>query len=340
MVHSDGAAQFREPSSRARSDETVACDQEDSARSQVWEHQRIIASGNIAANDGPAISSQKGPFSSPGHRLAGSPARTQFTLDNAAHIRGSPFELRCALLNYSPIRTVASVRLDLKWFSKPRFCLILDDLGLDEANDFRALTLPHGVTFSILPRAAHARKLAEAARELGHEVFLHMPMQPRGDADPGPGALRLDLSPEENVARLISALEVVGPVVGVNNHMGSAFTESEDALRPVMKVLSERRLTFVDSRTSSNSCAFQIARSCGVRAMENGAFLDDDSDESYLPAQMEIAAQKSRQRGFAIGIAHAHAATIRTLPACFRQLEEYGVVLSTIGDTMGARKYR
>jgi polysaccharide deacetylase 2 family uncharacterized protein YibQ len=116
--------------------------------------------------------------------------------------------------------------------------------------------------------------------------------------------------------------------------MGSAFTEDEEALRPVMTSLSERKLIFVDSRTSSNSCAFRVAQSCGVRASENNAFLDDEFDESYFTTQMEMAAQKARKKGLLVGIAHAHAATIRSLPGCLRQLEDNGVVLSTIADAM------
>lgn len=223
---------------------------------------------------------------------------------------------------------------DLPSQTRPRLCLVLDDLGFNEANDFGALTLPRGVTLSILPYGSHARRLADEARALGHEVFLHMPMQPLGAADPGPGALRLDLSWQENVARVAAALEVIGPVFGVNNHMGSAFTENEEALRPIMTFLSGRGLAFVDSRTSSRSCAFRVAQSCGVRALENGAFLDNKSDELYLPAQMNMAGQKALQKGFIVGIAHAHAATIRALPECLRNLEDQGVSLSTVEDAL------
>ncbi len=216
----------------------------------------------------------------------------------------------------------------------PRLCVILDDLGLNELVDFRALGLPHGVTLSILPYGLHARRLADAARAVSHEVFLHMPMQPLGDADPGPGALRLDVSWQENVARLKEALDRIGSVSGVNNHMGSAFSEQEDALCPIMDVLADRDLIFVDSKTSANSRAYHVARACGVRTIENGAFLDNDVDASYLAVQMDLAGRKAVQTGLVVGIAHAHAATIGALPSCLSDLADRGVMLSTIAGVI------
>ena len=56
--------------------------------------------------------------------------------------------------------------------------------------------------------------------------MLHLPMEPLGDEDPGPGALLVDMKNMELNQRLNLALEKFPNFVGINNHMGSRFTSN------------------------------------------------------------------------------------------------------------------
>ena len=47
--------------------------------------------------------------------------------------------------------------------------------------------------------------------------------------------------------RLVWSLSRVSDYDGANNHMGSRFTASREALLPVMRELSARKLFFLDS---------------------------------------------------------------------------------------------
>src|SRR3546814_6925467 len=81
--------------------------------------------------------------------------------------------------------------------------------------------------------------------------MVHFPMEPSvASADPGPNALLRSLDPAEIERRLQWGLVRFDGYVGVNNHMGSAFTEDAKGMGIVLRELEHRGLMFLDSRTT------------------------------------------------------------------------------------------
>ena len=89
--------------------------------------------------------------------------------------------------------------------------------------------------------------------------MLHMPMEPIGREDPGPGALLTTLSPADVRARFDHALDSFDGFDGVNNHMGSRFTAYAAGMEIVIAELQKRHLFFLDSRTSAQTVGESIA---------------------------------------------------------------------------------
>src|SRR5512143_58578 len=108
--------------------------------------------------------------------------------------------------------------------SRPLIAVVIDDVGLDRPRSKRAWELPGPLTMSFLPYAKDLREQARAARAKGHELMLHLPMEPNGRSDPGPGALLVSQSDAELRQRTTAALDSFDGYAGVNNHMGSRFT--------------------------------------------------------------------------------------------------------------------
>ena len=131
----------------------------------------------------------------------------------------------------------------------PRLAVMLDDLGLDPTAARRAIDLPPGVTLDFLPYGHGLDGLAAAAVARGHDVFLHLPLEPAGHADPGPNALLTGLAPAEVARRLAWAFGRLPEAVGVNNHMGSRGTADPGLMLAVLAEVARRGLVFVDSRT-------------------------------------------------------------------------------------------
>ena len=204
-----------------------------------------------------------------------------------------------------------------------KLAVILDDAGYSEAAVASLATLPPQVAVAVLPNAPASAAVAEALRAQGRELLLHMPMEPEGNgANPGDDALVVGLDPGEVRARLERALAVVGPVAGVNNHMGSRLTADADRMNQVFSVLKRRGLFFVDSRTSEESACRSAARLFQVPFAQRDVFLDHRPEPEFIRRQLSALVRLARSRGEAIGIAHPHPATYAVLLEEMPRLKE------------------
>ncbi len=191
--------------------------------------------------------------------------------------------------------------------------LVIDDLGerLEDLEPLMGLGVP--VTYAVLPFEKHTQEVVAELRKRRVEMLLHLPMEPRNGEDPGPGALRVDMDDDQLREGTEAALRAVPGVVGVNNHMGSRLSEDERAMTPVLRVLAERGLFFLDSRTSASSLGYRTARSLGLPAAERHVFLDRDPSPEAIRTQFRRLLDLSRTRGAAVAIGHPLPDTLQVL---------------------------
>jgi hypothetical protein len=215
---------------------------------------------------------------------------------------------------------------------KVRIAIVIDDMGLNMVSAARAINLPAAVTLSFFPYAPHLQDQADRAKAAGHELLLHLPMEPLGKAQPGPGALLTSLSPEENAARLKKNLDSFQGFDGVNNHMGSKFTMRADLLRPVMEGLAARGLFFLDSMTTPKSVAADVAREAHIPTEKRDIFLDDDPAPAAINAQLALLEKRAREKGAAIAIGHPHASMLEGLEKWIPEAEKRGITLIPARD--------
>lgn len=210
---------------------------------------------------------------------------------------------------------------------RPMIAIVIDDLGLDIAATRRAIALPAPLTLSFLPYSEALDPLTGEARAAGHELMLHLPMEPvNSRIDPGPNALLVDLSAEEIDRRVRWALDRFDGYVGVNNHMGSRFTSTRSVLQPVLQTLADRGLLFIDSRTSTQSVAPEAAESVGIPFARNNVFLDHDAAPAEIQRALALTEQLARRRGFVIAIGHPHEATLSALAGWLPTLDGKGLI--------------
>ena len=144
-----------------------------------------------------------------------------------------------------------------------RIAIIIDDMGMNRVMS-RAMTDVRGVplTLAFLPYAPDLDGITQDAKTNGHELMIHMPMEPmNGDIDTGPIALHDDMKRDEIDAMLVKAFDSFDGYVGVNNHMGSRLTQNKETMGWVMDSLRDQDLFYVDSKTISTSVA---AAQCAV----------------------------------------------------------------------------
>jgi polysaccharide deacetylase 2 family uncharacterized protein YibQ len=212
--------------------------------------------------------------------------------------------------------------------SRPIVAIVIDDVGIDRPHSKRAWELPGPLTLSFLPYARDLREQARAARARGQELMLHMPMEPTGRADPGPGALLVSMSDGEIRQRLGAALDSFDGYVGVNNHMGSRFTANADDMKIVLQLLKGRGLMFLDSRTSPQSVGDQLAQEIGVPSMSRNVFLDDDMSPAAVRRKLAETEEVARRQGFVVAIGHPHEATLQALAEWLPTLSAKGMALA------------
>ncbi|UTW54037.1 divergent polysaccharide deacetylase family protein [Kordiimonas sp. SCSIO 12610] len=220
----------------------------------------------------------------------------------------------------------------------PRIVIVIDDMGIVTPAS-RALSEMQGpYTLAYLPYANGLEAQTKAVRNAGHELIIHLPMEPKDpDADPGTNALVSGLSAQEFERRLNWNMQRFDGFVGVNNHMGSLLTEEAGAMVHVMTKLKEKDLLFLDSLTSSKTKAISAAKAVGVPHVSRDVFLDNVKDLNAIKAQLRKAEQIAERRGYAIAIGHPYDETLEVLREWQGTLDERGFELVPLSQIVSER---
>ncbi len=218
---------------------------------------------------------------------------------------------------------------------KPKIVIVIDDLGIDKPRTARAINLPGPLTLSFLTYASGLDKQTRAARDAGHELLLHIPMEPgSSDVDPGPNVLLTGIPKPELQASIEWNLEQFSGYVGINNHMGSRFTADLPGLRTVMEELKRRDLLFLDSVTSGKSVAGKAARETGVPFARRNVFLDHQDDNVGIERRLAEVERLALRNGLAVAIGHPRERTLTVLGPWLKGLEAKGFRLVPLSATV------
>jgi polysaccharide deacetylase 2 family uncharacterized protein YibQ len=209
-----------------------------------------------------------------------------------------------------------------------RVAIIIDDMGdsLEALQEVCDLGQP--ITISILPLSPYAEETARIAHENGLEVMLHLPGESLNHQEGNSSAAGLIKSGmgEEEVRSLVEeSLSRVPYVEGVNNHMGSKITQEEPVMRPILDLLKSRDLYFLDSRTTAESIAFDLAGKMGLRTAYRNIFLDSSVGVDFSKKKIIDLFRFSQKTGKAIGIGHPFPETLQALRENIHLLKKYKV---------------
>lgn len=199
------------------------------------------------------------------------------------------------------------------WAESARLAIIIDDIGYNLVQSERAAQLPGQFTLAILPFTPHGQQIAEIAHQRGKELMLHLPMSNVHNIPLGRGGLTTGMEQDAVRATVRADLASLPLVRGVNNHMGSKLTQDAQAMVWVMSELADRKLYFIDSRTSPFTQAQNAAEQSGVPSYKRDVFLDDVIEPAEIRQQLERAFQLAHKQGSALAIGHPYPATMQLL---------------------------
>lgn len=219
---------------------------------------------------------------------------------------------------------------------RPAIAIVLDDLALNLPNTRKAITLPAPLSMAFMTYGYDLERLTRSAREAGHELLVHMPMEPRDrSTDAGPNVLTTGMAEADLDQRIDWGLSRFEGFVGINNHMGSRFTASAPDMALVMAALKQRGLMFLDSQTVSDSVGGQVAEASGVPFARRDVFIDNTPEPKAIRAQLAKLERLASRRGYAVGIGHPYSETIKVLEAWIPEARARGFVFVPISNIVG-----
>ncbi|MDE1174254.1 MAG: divergent polysaccharide deacetylase family protein [Parvibaculaceae bacterium] len=234
----------------------------------------------------------------------------------------------------NPPVVVAPKKAETAHTGRAVIALVIDDVGIDKAGARKAIALPPQITLAFMPYATNVAAEAREALGAGHEILVHMPMQPLGAADPGPHALRADDTPEKLQQEIDWNLARFSGYTAVNNHMGSRMTEDPAAMRILMKTLKARGLFFLDSRTTARTVAAKIAGEEGVPSISRDVFIDNDQTPADVERQLAETEHIALKTGVAIAIGHPHPVTLAVVSEWLKTLPAKGIELVPVASVV------
>ena len=143
-------------------------------------------------------------------------------------------------------------------------------------------------------------------------------------------AVKLSLTPQQNIERLYWLMARFQGYVGIANAMGARFTASEPSFAPVMRETAKRGLIFVDDGANPRSLAPRIA------GANNLPFAKADIAIDAVPTPVEIdhalgrLEMAARDHSIAVGISSGLPAAIDHIAKWAKALESRGIQLVPI----------
>lgn len=217
---------------------------------------------------------------------------------------------------------------------------VFDDGGQNNSQLEKYLTLPFPITVAVLPKLQNSASAAQKVRASGNEVILHQPMQAiNASVNPGPGAIKPEMSDEEIKSVLFQNINEIGPIAGMNNHEGSAITADAEKMAVILQMASEEGIYFLDSRTNVDTKVPYVAGEMGYSYFERNIFLDNEKTKENALKELKKGLDIANKNGNVIMIGHVWSADF--LPAflndIYPELKEKGYTFSVVSKSK-ARK--
>jgi uncharacterized protein len=231
--------------------------------------------------------------------------------------------------------------LCLLLLSTPTFAnqlvIIIDDLGNVQHLGQRAIELPGNITFAVMPERPFSTSLAQSAVDAGKDVIIHMPMANHSNFPLGNLGLDVTLSDEDITENLKKAFISVPQAIGLNNHLGSKFTEYDAGMHTVLSYLKANDKFFIDSVTTPYSAATKQAKAVGITFDKRDVFLDHEQTREFIDQQFKLALKVVEKSGSAIIIGHPYPQTLEYLEEVLPLLNSINVKTVSISEYLKTR---
>lgn len=309
-----------------------------------------------AASPGAAASrAPSAPSRVAGQRIAGpsnasyaAPAATDAPPAGSGPAAPIPSLLEQARVGYLPVISEDGMRPDEAYARPfatqnrgPFIGLVVGGLGLNRATTAAAIErLPPEVSLAFVPYADNLESWASQARAEGHELLIELPMEPFDYPanDPGPYTLLTSVAEPENLRRLEWLMSRFTGYFAATNYLGAKFSTSHTSLKPVLRALEQRGVSYIDTGSSQRSVLDIVARNVDSRYAVADRIVDARISPDEIDAKLLELEALALQSGHALGRATAFPVTIETVERWARGLERRGYRLAPASAILKIRR--
>ena len=214
--------------------------------------------------------------------------------------------------------------------------LIIDDFGYrnDEISD-GFLNLDAKLTYAIIPGHEYSNTFGKKAVNKGYEVIVHMPLENNSDFGGEENfVLQSSMDNETIQNRVRLAFDQIPEAIGMNNHQGSKASADQHVMSNIARVLKSKNLFFIDSRTTVKTVAESTMEVFNIPTSRRNVFLDNESNETKILAQLLFLSQVAEEKGSAIGIGHVKQKTLNVLQKQIPELQKKGFKFEFVSNML------
>ncbi|MEQ1753420.1 MAG: divergent polysaccharide deacetylase family protein [Micropepsaceae bacterium] len=224
---------------------------------------------------------------------------------------------------------------------RPKIVLIVTGMGLSASLTQTAIdTLPPGISLAFTPYGSSLQGMASAARAIGHEVLLEVPLEPYDypNNDPGQNTLLAEAPVKDNVARLNWVLSRFTGFAGLINSQGSKYLASPKDTQSLMDQARMRGLYLFDNGVSDQSLTRETARATGTAFARATRVVDAMPSQEAIEKELAALEREAQERGLAVAVASAYPVTIERLKVWALGLEQKGLSLAPASAAVVSEK--
>jgi len=211
-----------------------------------------------------------------------------------------------------------------KYTGKPKLAIVIDDVAF--AHQTRMIKkIPYKVTASFFPPTPRHPDTVNLSKDFGFKM-IHLPTEALNFGRPEPSTLVVGDSVEKMRERIKQIKRWFPDVNYYNNHTGSKFTASYEAMDKLMQVMQEEKLHFVDSRTTADTKAPEVAKKYNINLYSRDIFIDNSIQPDLIKKQLKKAVAIAKKRGYALAIGHPHQNTLKVLIGAKNLLKDVELV--------------
>lgn len=173
---------------------------------------------------------------------------------------------------------------------KAEIALIFESLGSSRQDFHRIYDLKLPLTVSVIPGLRFSQNVAHIAARAGFSVLINLPLEPK-EKEEHP-SLKFDYIgsylAKNQINRLLNNnLNSLRIAIGVSTYQGSQATQEREFLNHILDRIKQRNLIFIDSRTTPDSIAYEVAEEKNIKTAYSHAFLSPEAGPKKLKEKIE-----------------------------------------------------